>query len=259
MLSFEDVISCCQPYNCGNGCEGGYPKGAWQYMATNGVVTGGTFGSDEGCMPYKFKPCEHVPNKNNPNRTACGSNRASPSCNPVCNKGYNGTYHSDKHYGAGPYIVRGEQEIMRELLSGPVQAMMIVYEDLMTYSGGIYHHTIGGPIGAHSVKLVGWGVQNTSLSFSSSTTARGAGVVNDTGAQQQELPQPQSYQQHRHHPLQQQQPYWIATNSWGADWGADGFFKIRRGVNECQIESLVMTGRPAGNHPPHRPPAPRMQ
>jgi cathepsin B len=30
-------------------------------------------------------------------------------------------------------------------------------------------------------------------------------------------------------------PYWLCANSWNEDWGDNGFFKIRRGFNECGI------------------------
>ena len=38
--------------------------------------------------------------------------------------------------------------------------------------------------------------------------------------------------------------YWLAANSWGESWGEKGFFRIRRGVNECGIESSAVTGLP---------------
>jgi len=40
-------------------------------------------------------------------------------------------------------------------------------------------------------------------------------------------------------------PYWTVANSWGSDWGEDGFFRILRGKNECDIEDDVATGTPA--------------
>lgn len=39
-------------------------------------------------------------------------------------------------------------------------------------------------------------------------------------------------------------PYWLVANSFNTDWGDHGYFKIKRGVNECDIESDVTAGIP---------------
>jgi cysteine peptidase C len=39
-------------------------------------------------------------------------------------------------------------------------------------------------------------------------------------------------------------PYWKIANSWNPDWGADGFFLIERGSNECGIENAGTAGQP---------------
>eukprot|EP00357_Protocruzia_adherens_P003027 CAMPEP_0115038942 /NCGR_PEP_ID=MMETSP0216-20121206/43711_1 /TAXON_ID=223996 /ORGANISM="Protocruzia adherens, Strain Boccale" /LENGTH=546 /DNA_ID=CAMNT_0002419443 /DNA_START=53 /DNA_END=1693 /DNA_ORIENTATION=- len=35
--------------------------------------------------------------------------------------------------------------------------------------------------------------------------------------------------------------FWVVQNSWGKSWGNNGFIKIRRGCNDIEIESLVLT------------------
>jgi len=36
--------------------------------------------------------------------------------------------------------------------------------------------------------------------------------------------------------------YWLVQNSWNTNWGEKGYFKIRRGTNECDIESNTYAG-----------------
>jgi len=106
-------------------------------------------------------------------------------------------------YRVGPsYRLGSEQDIMYEIMeSGPVQATMKVYQDFFMYRSGVYHHAGNGPSGYHSVRIVGWGEDVT-----------------------------------------QREPvkFWLVANSWGAQWGENGYFRIRRGVNECEIEDFVL-------------------
>jgi len=38
--------------------------------------------------------------------------------------------------------------------------------------------------------------------------------------------------------------YWLVANSWNPSWGDKGYFKIRRGTDECGIEGDIVAGEP---------------
>ena len=38
--------------------------------------------------------------------------------------------------------------------------------------------------------------------------------------------------------------YWLLVNSWSPLWGEDGFFRMARGINECEVEATPAAGLP---------------
>ena len=85
-----------------------------------------------------------------------------------------------------------------------------VYPDFMSYRGGIYHHTGLTDHFNNPFELTNHAVLLV-----------GYGRCHVTG-----------------------QKYWIVKNSWGTNWGEDGYFRIRRGCDECAIESIAVAASP---------------
>jgi len=206
----EDTAFCS---DAGNGCQGG--NTAWNWFKRQGVVTGGDFpdaGSGSTCYPYSLAPCaHHVPPSDK--YPACPSDEGSPQCKSQCtDSGYGGTYETDKLMATDAYSVRGETQIMQELVdNGPMYVAFDVYEDFETYKSGVYHAVSTNYLGGHAVTLVGYGTLNG-------------------------------------------EKYWKIKNSWNEQWGAGGHFLIRRGTDECGIESSVSAGLVSGVAP--SPPSP---
>jgi len=148
-LSAEQIMSCCS--SCGQGCGGGYPISAMEYWQQTGVVTGGDYGTKQGCLPYELVPC---------GANGCsGPEAQTPPCVEQCEAGYPKNFNDDKHYASSHYNVGGgEAAIRQEVFSnGPVEAAFNVYADFMDYQSGVYHHTTGEYLGGHAVKIIGWG------------------------------------------------------------------------------------------------------
>lgn len=153
----EDTAFCS---TAGFGCNGG--NSAWSWFSNTGVVTGGDntdVGSGSTCLPYSFAPCaHHVPAT--AKYPACPSGEyPSPSCDHACSEsGYSGSYSGDKQKASRSYSVRGESQIMQELVTnGPMYVAFTVYGDFPTYKSGVYTHQSGSYLGGHAVTLVGYG------------------------------------------------------------------------------------------------------
>jgi len=132
----------------------------------------------------------------------------SHECSIECND----TQHSKPtyYYAKNAYSVfvpfdnaKNVRAIQEEILAhGPVEAAFYVVDGFTQYSGGVYQRTAGAEYQGGHAIKI-----------------IGWGVDQDTKV-----------------------PYWLIANSWGEDWGEKGFFRIRRGYNECGIESEIATG-----------------
>ncbi|KAG8453056.1 hypothetical protein GDO86_004752 [Hymenochirus boettgeri] len=123
---------------------------------------------------------------------------------------YHRYYTAEYHYVGGFYGGCNEAYMKFELIvGGPLSVAFEVEEDFMHYRGGIYHHT---------------GLKDKFNPFQLTNHAVllvGYGADPNTG-----------------------EKYWIVKNSWGESWGEKGYFRIRRGTNECAIESIAVSATP---------------
>lgn len=157
-FSADDLVSCC--HTCGFGCNGGFPGAAWSYWTRKGIVSGGPYGSSQGCRPYEIAPCEHHTNGTRP--PCDGEHGKTPRCQHQCQKSYKLDYNKDKHFGSKAYSVsRNVRDIQQEIMTnGPVEGAFTVYEDLILYKDGVYQHVHGKELGGHAIRILGWGVEN---------------------------------------------------------------------------------------------------
>jgi len=137
-------------------------------------------------------------------------------CSDVCDYTQNPKKYFVKRfeYLGGNYGATNEVEIMKELRArGPIPGNMTVPWSFSYYKSGIYsEHSLKQNTG----KLNKTTLLDKNLSWSSvdhSILLVGYGEENGT-------------------------KYWIGMNTWGKSWGENGFFRILRGENDCNIETM---------------------
>ena len=151
------LLSCCS--NCGYGCFGGFPAMAFTYWKNEGIPTGGLYGDTTTCKPYFLPPCDNY-------MTQCEDYVDTPTCEETCQEGYPKTLEEDKTYGISSYSIKGVDNIMKEIYeNGPVEATFLIYEDFGDYDSGVYQHVTGSSLGAHAVKILGWGVNEEGVKY----------------------------------------------------------------------------------------------
>jgi len=134
-MSPQSLVSC--DYD-NMGCNGGWLDKTWNFLTSVGIVADScwTYKSGDGSVPS-------CPDKSGHKVTKCEDGSA-----PVYFRSTS-TLH--------PTTINAIKEEIQK--NGPLETGFMVYQDFMSYKGGIYKHKSGGFMGGHAIKVLGWGVE----------------------------------------------------------------------------------------------------
>ncbi|KAE8617475.1 hypothetical protein XENTR_v10009085 [Xenopus tropicalis] len=166
-LSEQQLVDCDE---INEGCCGGFPIKALEYVAQHGVMR-----NKEYEYSQKKATCE---------------------------------YDSDKaiHMNVSKfYILPGEENMATSVaIEGPITVGIGVSSDFQLYSEGIFEGDCAESPN-HAVIIVGYGTE------------------------------------HANDKEEEDKDYWIIKNSWGKEWGEDGYVKMKRNINQCSITEMAAT------------------
>lgn len=188
---------------CNTVCDGHYMDEVLEYLKTHGA--------------YSFKDLSKI-TKNANDYICVKPSRESNIKNYKSNGVYRANIHTLKELNTTEKKFKNEQAIMHDIMDhGPVTATIKVFDptkkaeikqNFYLYKKGIFGHNWkkdpSSSDGYHAIAIIGWGEE----------------VIEGEIVK-----------------------YWIIRNSWGKDWGQEGFGKVLRGDNRAIIESDIWCPR----------------
>lgn len=183
---------------------GGWPYLAYQFaMSAGGVPT-------EQAMPYcagdgSCYPCMQGPEKLcGPPPYSCDRSR-----DAMCK-----SFVPAVKLSGWRDVSTDESEMADDLVATGSLSVLLDAQYLQHYKSGVWDGSINGAGGA---------LKCNSVSLDHAVLVTGYGVDGGSGSGSNNL------------------EYWSVKNSWGADWGEEGYFRIIRGNGQCGINTAVTT------------------
>ena len=152
LLSAQDILECCVGclLSSKDNCGGGYVHLALHYMRFVGACTGETFNDFTLCKPYFMDPSSLAEVNTIPCRRSCTRPRVSTI-----------PYSSDRLTILNYHIFSGEAQIINHLQTGGTVILTFdLYEDFLSYLEGVYEPITGQELDVHSIRVIGYGIQN---------------------------------------------------------------------------------------------------
>lgn len=202
-----------------DGCNGGQLYPAWYYIGNTGLVTGGqfnhtgTYSGTQFCQDWRMGHCHHHgPQGKDPypdeGTAGCPKGVSEPHCPSTC----------DHEGGSGPHDNYSKDKY------GYQGHVVSPADDADSIAQMIMEH---GPVEAAFIVYEDFANYTSGIYHHVSGEMAGGHAVKLVGWG-----------------VENGTKYWKVANSWNPYWGEEGFFRILRGTNECQIEGQVTANDP---------------